>query len=363
MTTHGSGAGTSGTTPPAGAPAPATPAGAPAPTVPGAPASPVAPAATAPATPATSATPAAAASASAPAAPAAPATSATAPAPAAPAPSLTADEVRAWLALQGVAAAEMDEPTVRGHVDSLDGCVSNVQLRNTLGFIRSIFNAIGGTDFNSAVTVTSLKADVAAMNPPAPAAPRPPSRIGRAFRAIGRGLLWIPGLLLWVLIKLGRLAALIGRGLASVGRAIGRRWKPVLAVAAGLAILAGLTFGGIKGYEWWQTRPAEVAQTPPAPTAPQPTVVAVPTTTASPQPVVVPGPTQPAVYYPALDLQCVMYGRLQACSLPPGCTEGFVTNPPRLQVTCPGGITYTDDKSMTEYPPNQRVSVHLRPGL
>ncbi len=332
-----------------------------------------APAPTAPGVPATGAlgTPPGAPAPSAPAPAAPPAT-----APAATVPALTADDVRAWLTLRGVAATDMDIPEVRTYIVSLEGCALDRQLSNTLGWIRDELVANGKPGFDPAgVTVVSLKAEIAAaaaaMAPPAPAGPKPPSRVYLA-------VLWCLGFMNWALSRLRPLGKRAVRGFASAGRRVGRRWKPILAATAGLALLATVIFIGIKGYEWWQLRANEAAQTPPAPplpviVAPTPTppppVVVAPTPTPPPpvaiapaptpiQPVI-PGPTSPAIYHPQLDMECLMYGRLQSCTLPPGCTEGFISNPPRLQVSCPGGIVYTDGKSMTEYPANQRVSVRL----
>jgi len=288
----------------------------------------------------------------------------------------------------------MDEPTVRGHIDeSLDGCTSDRQLGKTLGWIRDALVAAGRPAFDpTGVTIVSLQSEIAAaaaaMAPPAPRAPKAPSRVWLA-------VYWCLGAISWALKKIrstgrtigrgivtgARAAGLatvsgvgtVGRGFSTAGQAIGRRWKPILIGVSGLVLLAGLTFGAIKGYEWWQIRAHEAAHTPPAPPPPvvvtptpePPPVVVIPTP--EPPPVVVaptpapviPGPTGPAIYHSLLDMECLMYGRLQSCNLPPGCTEGFLTNPPRLQVSCPGGVTYIDGKSMTAYPANKRVSVRL----
>lgn len=278
-------------------------------------------------------------------------------------PALTAADVRAWLVLRGVAAADMDDLDIRRDIMSLEGAMTDRQLRQTLVWIRNKLVAAGKPAVDpTGVTIASLQAEIAAataaMASPVPSAPRPNSRVWLA-------VFWCLGAFSWALTKIrsagrravtgiGSTARAIGRGIgwgfSSAGRAIGRRWKPLL----GVILFAGLVFGGLKGYQWWQTRALAAAPTPLAPAVPPPPVAVTPTPT--PPVVVAPAPEPP----PRLDLECVMYARLQSCKvLPPGCTEGFVTNPARLQVTCPGGIVYIDNRSMIEYPAKKRVSVRL----
>lgn len=310
---------------------------------------------------------------------------------------LAANEVAAWLTLQGLTPEQINTEPLRGNIMSLDGCISDRQLQKTLEWVVNWMQTEEMQGFDPAsVTVDSLRQEVAdvakryAADPPPPDPPKK-SFFGRSLSGLEAGIFWLIGAMAALAGGLWRGLGHIAHGFATIGRTLGRRWKPIAVVMVGIGVFALLLFVGHKGFEWWKNRPTEVAETTPAPpkaTTPPttPTVVAQPTPTPAPPPkvatrptptatgevlqpptreqpyppgVVTPGATRPAIYYPALDIQCSMLWRLVDCSLPKGCSTSYVSDPPRLRVSCEGGKTWTDAKTVADYPQNKRVSVHL----
>ncbi len=312
--------------------------------------------------------------------------------PSGPAP-LAANEVAAWLSLRGLTPEQINQDPLRGHVVSLDGCVSDRQLRKTLEWVVNWMTAEGLQGFDpAAVTVESLRQDLSAAAQRYAADPPPPDPPKKSFFGwlLGRvevGIFWLIGAMAALAGGLWRGLGHIAHGFAILGRTLGRRWKPIAVVLLGAGLLTALLFGGYEGWKWWQSRPPEVAETTPAPqpSRPAPTVVAQPAPTPAPPPkvatrpaptatgevlqpptgeqpypgVVTPGATRPAIYRPALDLQCTSLWKLVDCTLPRGCTTSYVSDPPRLRVSCEDGKTWTDSKVVSDYPQNKRVSVHL----
>ncbi len=295
---------------------------------------------------------------------------------------LTSKEVVAWLSLQGLTPEQINQEPLRGHVMSLEGCIGDRQLKKTLNWMKT--EGVQGFD-PAIVTIESLRQDLSAAaqryaaDPPPPEPPKK-SFFGWLLGLIEAGIFWILRALAALAGGLWRALGHIAHGLGSIGRVLGRRWQPIAVVLVGVGVFLLLLFVGNKGFEWWKNRPTEVAETtsPPAQTAPPaPTVVAQPAPTPAPPPAtgevlqpptgqqpyppnaVTPGATRPAIYRPALDIQCTNLWRLVDCTLPRGCTTSYANAPPRLRVTCEDGKTWTDSKVMAGYPQNKRVSVHL----